>query len=90
MLFIRVLPRAQKCDGFAYSIVSLFYSIVLYNSLIYVNLYCRFSSLTENLIPLSFVQDNSKSNKANLIKFSGLSLETFVSVWYLNNCMYFV
>ena len=37
----------------------------------------------------SFVQDNSKVNKANLIKFSGPILETFVSEWYLDDCISF-
>ena len=53
------------------------------------NLYCRFSWRTENLISLCFVKDDSKSNKANLIKFSGLIAEKFVLEWYLNNCVSF-
>ena len=53
------------------------------------NLYCRFSWRTVNLIPLNLVQDNSKSNSAILIKLSGLILETFVSEWYLNDCISF-
>ena len=53
------------------------------------NCCCRFSSRTDNLIPLIFVQDNSKINKANFIKFSGLILKTFVSKLYLNNCISF-
>ena len=53
------------------------------------DLYCRFSSRTANLIPPTFVQDNSKSIKANSIKFLKQILETFVSDLYLSNCISF-
>ena len=47
---------------------------------IYFVLFVACSLQTENLIPLNFVPDNSKSDKANLLKFSGLILETVLEL----------
>ena len=54
------------------------------------NPFLLFFIVSENLIPLTFVQDNSTSNRANLTKFSELTLEAFVLGWTKRIVFYLV
>ena len=75
-LLIRVYPEQTKVID--WPILRFHCSTVLF-SMIYEymqNPFYQFSYQVGNLIPLSFVQDNSASNKANLTKFSELTLQT--------------